>query len=114
MADRRKTVRAVVRLEVEGEDRNLFRVPLYVTENLSRGGMFLITTNPLEEGTELSLRFSLPGEKKPMEFTGEVIWAREEEEGGNLAPGMGIRFLRIDEEDREHIGRFTQESSKRK
>ncbi len=104
-------MRAVVRLDVEGSREYLLRVPLYVTANLSRGGMFLITTNPLKEGTELNLRFSLPGARKPIEVIGEVLWVRDENDLSNLPPGMGIRFLRIDEEDIKQIGDFVEESA---
>jgi uncharacterized protein (TIGR02266 family) len=109
MAERRKSVRAVVRLEVEGGKRNLLRVPLYVTENLSRGGMFLITKDPLKEGTELNLEFSLPKDEKTIKVTAKVIWAREADEKENLAPGMGILFTKISDEDRGHISNFVEE-----
>ena len=108
MAERRKSVRAVVRLEVEGGKQNLLRVPLYVTENMSRGGMFLITKDPLMEGTELNLKFSLPGDEKAIEVTAEVLWAREGEERQDIPPGMGIRFIKISDEDRDHIGNFVE------
>jgi uncharacterized protein (TIGR02266 family) len=114
MAERRKNIRAVVQLEVEGEKRLLLRVPLYVTANLSRGGMFLITTDPLKEGTQLNLSFSTPGDKRMIKVTGEVVWARDEKESPDRPPGMGIRFLRIEEKDREHIGGFVEELSVKK
>ncbi len=109
MADRRSNVRAVVKLKVDRGEQYLLRVPLFVTANLSRSGMFLITRNPLKEGTDLDLRFYLPKDKKRIDVTGMVVWAREQGDVANLPPGMGIRFVRINNDDQEHIGNFVEE-----
>ena len=101
MADRRVNVRAVVRLEVE--NRNLERVPLFVTANLSAGGMFLITKNPLPEGTNLRLRFRLPKEKVFIQTLAKVLWVREESATSSSPPGMGVLFLECAPADQERI-----------
>ncbi|OGP60314.1 MAG: hypothetical protein A2V67_07030 [Deltaproteobacteria bacterium RBG_13_61_14] len=107
MADRRANVRAVVRLEVK--NRNLKRVPLFVTANLSVGGMFLITKNPLPEQTRLRLRFCLPKDKAPLNTVARVLWVREEDSVLRLPPGMGVQFLECSPEDRERIRAFIEE-----
>ena len=112
MAERRKSVRAVVRLEVDGGKQSLLRVPLYVTENLSRGGMFLITKDPLMEGTELNIKFSLPGDEKAIQVTAKVLWAREGEEEQNIPPGMGLLFTSISDGDRDHIRSFVEKMAR--
>ena len=107
MPDRRANVRAVVRLEVESLD--LQRVPLYVTANLSRGGMFLITRNPLPERTEMRLRFTLPGDPDPIQALARVMWVREESAAGGPPPGMGVRFLKCPAGDQERIIALVEE-----
>jgi len=107
MADRRANVRAVVRLEVK--NRNLKRVPLYVTANLSVGGMFLITKNPLPEQTRLRLRFCLPKDKNPVNALARVLWVREAVSAPHLPPGMGVQFLECSPEDRQRIRAFVEE-----
>lgn len=106
MADRRANVRAVVRLEVE--ERDLFRVPLYVTANLSVGGLFLITKTPLPAETQLKLRFRLPKDRTYIQTTAKVLWAREEDLAAGLAPGMGVQFLECAPADREKIRAFIE------
>jgi uncharacterized protein (TIGR02266 family) len=109
MADRRSNVRAVVKLQVERGEQYLLRVPLFVSANLSKGGMFLITRTPLKEGTDLNLRFSLPKEKKRIDVGAVVVWVREQADELNLPPGMGIRFVRINKDDQEHIANFVEQ-----
>jgi len=109
MVDRRRDLRAMVRLEVEPGNLSLKRPPFYVTGNISTSGMFLITSDPLPEKTRLKLQFEVPGEAKKIEVIGEVIWCREQGERPALVPGMGIKFLRIREQDRASIDRFVRE-----
>ena len=106
MADRRANVRAVVRLEVE--ERELFRVPLYVTANLSVGGMFLITKTPLPPQTELKLRFRLPKDRVYIQTVAKVLWAREESTAPGPPPGMGVQFLECAPADREKLRAFLE------
>ena len=106
MADRRANVRAVVRLQVE--ERELFRVPLYVTANLSVGGMFLITKTPLPPQTQLRLRFRLPKDRTFIQTVAKVLWARDDSTAPGPAPGMGVQFLECSPEDRERIRAFIE------
>jgi len=61
------------------------------SSNLSEMGIFLVTPAPPATGTRMDLRFSVPGEERPIEVTGEVMWI-EQGQGGS-EPGMGIRFI---------------------
>jgi uncharacterized protein (TIGR02266 family) len=107
MADRRANVRAVVRLEVE--NRDLGRVPLYVTANLSAGGMFLITKDPLPEETRLRLKFVLPTDKTPLQTVARVLWVREEEKANpGQPPGMGVQFLECSPRDQARLRAFVE------
>lgn len=106
MADRRANVRAVVRLEVQ--NANLQRVPLYVSANLSRGGMFLITKNPLPENTELRLRFKLPADAAAVDTLARVLWVREESPDPGKPPGMGVKFVDCSAADRQRLHQFLE------
>jgi len=98
--DDRVPLKARVDYELLSEDTFLFEY----TSNVSRGGIFLATRNPLPVGTQLNLRFSLPSGEGTIETTGQVVWVNEYKAGGkNLNPGMGIEFLDLDERDRESI-----------
>ena len=69
--------------------------------NLSELGIFLVTARPAPRGTELELRFKVPGDEGVLEVAGEVMWV--DRGGDGRQPGMGIRFLEPTAELRERI-----------
>jgi hypothetical protein len=96
----KKEIRKVVRKELRKEPRvSIFvRVDFkdkedfiyYYSRNLSRGGIFIQTVDPLPPGTPIFLQLR-----------------KEENEVGNKAiPGMGIQFLRIDEQNKKLLDDF--------
>jgi len=77
-----------------------------VISNLSVGGLFIKTNDPLNKGEQTDLVIFLPDRKKKLEVSGRVVWAsREEREtpDGKLAAGMGVKFLDLSYEDIERI-----------
>ena len=61
--------------------------------NLSLGGMFIATSNPVPPGTEVMLRFMLPGLSDPLSFRVRVVWTQGQEAGSGVISGMGVCFL---------------------
>ena len=109
-ANQRRAPRVLVDLEVDyaSEENYLFA---YIT-NISATGIFVRTTTPEQPGTHLNLRFELPpAEDEPrsmhrkIEVEGEVIWVNPYRPGApdNLHPGMGIRFVGLDDEMRDQL-----------
>jgi uncharacterized protein (TIGR02266 family) len=107
-AERRRTIRAVARIEVQDKDHPRERVPLYISGNVSEGGLFLITMDPYAPGTELSVKFNLPDDQKPIEAMGTVIWKRDQRQNPKGQPGMGVQFMNISKTDRERICKFVE------
>ena len=103
MVERRGTVRAIAKIEVFKKEGPVNRVPLYVSGNVSAGGLFLITQQPFEPGTDLLISFSLPKDGKKISAEGSVVWKREARDSGDQRPGMGVQFMKIDKEDQERI-----------
>src|SRR3954451_6799527 len=99
-AERRRAPRVLVDLEVDyaSEDNYLFA---YITD-ISATGIFVRTTTPEQPGTHLNLKF---GDRPGLEVEGEVIWVNPYRPGtpDNLHPGMGIRFLGLDNELRDRL-----------
>jgi uncharacterized protein (TIGR02266 family) len=91
-----------VDLEVDyaSEDNYLFA---YITD-ISATGIFVRTTTPEQPGTLLNLRFAGDAEQ-PIEVEGEVIWVNPFRPGvpDNLHPGMGIRFVGLDDDMRDRL-----------
>src|SRR3954470_24780087 len=96
-AERRGTPRVLVHLEVDcaSEDNYLFA---YITD-ISATGIFVRTTTPEQPGTHLNLKFGT------LEVEGEVIWVNPYRPGApdSLHPGMGIRFVGLDEDVRDRL-----------
>src|ERR1700760_406942 len=109
-SDRRAAPRVFVDFEVDyaSEDNYLFA---YITD-ISATGIFVRTTTPEAPGTHLNLRFAAEHARASLEVEGEVIWVNPYRPGvpDNLHPGMGIRFVAIDNDLRDQllelIGRF--------
>lgn len=59
--------------------------------NISLGGMFILTDQPLELGTQFRIRFIVPGWAEAIETRAEVRWRRPPGPGP-LRSGMGVRF----------------------
>lgn len=66
--------------------------------DLSPGGMYIDTINPLPEGSAISFRFSLPGDESesPISGEGQVVWMVHMQ-------GMGVSFTRISDDDRDRL-----------
>jgi uncharacterized protein (TIGR02266 family) len=102
-SDRRRAPRVLVDLEVDYalEDNYLFA---YITD-ISATGIFVRTTTPEQPGTHLNLRFQPDDDADPIEVEGEVIWVNPYRPGApdNLHPGMGVRFVDLDDELRDRL-----------
>jgi uncharacterized protein (TIGR02266 family) len=80
------------------------------TMNISKGGMFISTRDPLPEGTTLTLKLKVPESKEEITLEGEVVWrVKPDESKGTLIPGMGLKFKNIDEEVIKKIERIIGE-----
>jgi len=66
--------------------------------DLSPGGMYIDTLNPLPEGSDISFQFSLPGDASERLVSGEgrVVWMVHMQ-------GMGIRFTSLPDDDRDRL-----------
>jgi uncharacterized protein (TIGR02266 family) len=53
--------------------------------NISTGGVFVETGEPLVPGQEITLTFSFPNQERPMKLTGQIVWSVEDR-------GMGVKF----------------------
>ena len=71
------------------------------TGDINEGGMFIETDTPRDPGTEVLLRFSLPGSERIIETIGTVV--RINDGTDNSPRGMGIEFEDLREEARAHI-----------
>jgi type IV pilus assembly protein PilZ len=71
--------------------------------NISAMGIFVKTTDPVLVGTRVVLSFAPPG-SEPFKLEGQVAWINAvRADGDNPNPGMGVRFVNLQPEERERI-----------
>lgn len=95
----RRDLRTAIVFEDEFGD-GLFYV---YSENISLGGLFLASSVPLRIGTMLFLSFHLPGYKRPLRVTGEVVRVQRPGDDGD---GIGIRFVGVPANILKKLGGF--------
>ncbi|HEY5998603.1 MAG TPA: PilZ domain-containing protein [bacterium] len=86
--ERRKFPRVPILIEIYYQsDSPVIRSRL---ADLSEGGLFVDTLNPLPQGAEVKFRFVLPGKaiQEPIVGLAKVAWIQP-------AVGMGIEFVRF-------------------
>lgn len=73
------------------------------TRNISKGGLFVQTSLPLEVGERVRLRLTLPGGDAPFGLDGVVKWVSTLRDKDKHAPGMGIEFVDFDEHTKQRL-----------
>ena len=75
--------------------------------DVSRGGLFIKTANPFPPGTLLKFEIRLANDQAVIAGVGRVAWKREEgPSGGGAPPGMGIKFIKVDEASKAIVDRL--------
>jgi c-di-GMP-binding flagellar brake protein YcgR len=100
-ADRRKYERAEATAQVEYELTNSSSGPSRVRRNManiSLGGVFISTEEPIRTGTRMVVRFELPNKHRVIAVS-RVRYVKKD-------IGLGVEFLSLDEEDREELKEY--------
>jgi uncharacterized protein (TIGR02266 family) len=103
--ERRVMKRQEIKTELNFEDETNFYVGF--TEDISVGGVFVVTWDIFPIGHHMILNFSLPGIKDPIRVEGVVRWVREHNTfDPDLWPGMGIQFKNLPGNLKDDIENF--------
>lgn len=94
--DRRKFPRTKLSLLVQYRSNTFEEFLAEYSDNLSRGGIFIRTDSPREEGSLIYLQFSLSDGSRLIEGLGRVVRVNPVGVEGRV-PGMGIEFVNFDE-----------------
>jgi uncharacterized protein (TIGR02266 family) len=97
--NRRSSPRVVLGISISYRIGNT--IAAAVSLNISHGGLAVRNTSPPAVGTELKIRFRLPGGKKEIEGDARVAWA-------DRRLGMGLQFARLDDGDQAAVDEFVQ------
>lgn len=80
--------------------------------NISQGGVFINTRNPLAVGTDVKILIQLPGAQFPYHLDGRVTRVSEFDNHANMVPGMAVEFTGVDEARRKEIESFVERLKK--
>lgn len=95
---RRQEQRVHKVLELEFKSKEEF-LKAY-SEDVSSGGIFMNTEEPLLQGEHFMLNLFLPNDPEALEIECEVSWNRPVTgDPGARAPGMGVKFIKISNDD---------------
>jgi uncharacterized protein (TIGR02266 family) len=101
----RKPVAAQLRCNSGASPGFLF----FDTQDLSVGGAFLRADLLLEQGEELDVEFSLPGDERVLRAHARVAWVRRAD-SETASSGMGLEFVNLSGADRDALATFLEES----
>jgi uncharacterized protein (TIGR02266 family) len=87
---RRRYRRVTVRLQAVYEHAGAVHEAFATT--LGAGGLFVATDAPLEKGSQLQIRFCIPGGSRLHHLDARVVWAHRPGDPGQQGHGMGLAF----------------------
>jgi uncharacterized protein (TIGR02266 family) len=102
----RKQTRVQKTLTLMFKDRKSF-VKAY-TDNISKGGLFIMTERPLKQGEQFLLKLQVPDLPEPIKLNCEVSWVREQTDTEKRPPGMGIKFYKMTKKDNQVLNQYFQ------
>lgn len=82
-----------------------------LTHNISAGGLFIATEEPLKRGDKVAVRFSVPGSNYVFDKQATVCWTRPvDADGGDhrTMAGAGVQFDSLTDEEQKILNAFLQ------
>jgi uncharacterized protein (TIGR02266 family) len=107
----RESVRVPLDLNVNFESRG--EVSKCLMKNLSAGGLFVASESPLPLGTPFNVRIRIERTGEEIELPGEVVSVGASPDLAEEQHGMGIRFVHLDDAQREQIAEFSEHAMKK-
>lgn len=101
--------RAEVEIEIQYRTGQEFLAAY--TKNISGGGVFIRTAQPLPLNQKVELRFTLPGLDRRFEIGGLVVWVNTSSRS-SFPAGMGIKFNEIEPADAKTIADFVKDGGR--
>lgn len=91
-ADSRQNLRApsiIQKIHLDAERLFFFGY----SKNISRSGLFVASTHPLNPGEQIDLEIPLPINNETIRCKCEVVWRRPLGKQVPFEPGMGLKFI---------------------
>src|SRR5262245_21926267 len=106
-------MRSPVTLKIKFKSATLDQFIERYSVDVSRGGIFIRTKEPLAVGSPLRFEFQLQ-DAQPLIFgEGTVVWIREHDPSRTgVAPGMGVRFDKLTPHNQQVLDKILQEKAR--
>src|SRR5260370_22021287 len=110
----RRDMRTPITLKIKFKSSNLDQFTGPYSVDVSRGGIFIRSKEPLPVGTQLRFEFQLQDASSLIAGDGTVVWIREHDPARQgVAPGMGVKFDKLAAESQRVLDRILSEKQKR-
>ncbi len=90
--ENRQSTRLLVDVKVDYRTEGSSFITDY-SDNISRSGMFIKTSLPLQKGEKVRIRLQLPDGDAPFALDGVIKWVSTMREQETHPPGMGVQFV---------------------
>jgi uncharacterized protein (TIGR02266 family) len=109
----RQGKRTPVTLKIKFKSETLEQFIERYAVDVSQGGIFIRTKEPLAVGTQMKFEFQLRDASPLIAGEGTVVWTRENDPSRPaIAPGMGVRFDRLADGSQNVLERILAEKAK--
>jgi uncharacterized protein (TIGR02266 family) len=109
----RQGKRTPVTLKIKFKSETLDQFIERYAVDVSQGGIFIRTKEPLAVGTQMKFEFQLRDASPLIAGEGTVVWTRENDPSRPaIAPGMGVRFDRLADGSQGILERILAEKAK--
>lgn len=110
----RQSKRTPVTLKIKFKSATLDQFIERYAIDVSQGGIFIRTKDPLPVGTTMRFEFQLRDASPLIMGEGTVVWIREHSPNqAGVAPGMGVRFDRITESSQTVLDQILSQKAQR-
>jgi uncharacterized protein (TIGR02266 family) len=109
----RQAKRTPVTLKIKFKSATLEQFIERYAVDVSHGGIFIRTKEPLPVGTQMRFEFQLRDATPLITGEGTVVWTRENDPARpGVAPGMGVRFDRLGDGSQEVLDKILAQKAK--
>jgi uncharacterized protein (TIGR02266 family) len=109
----RQGKRTPVTLKIKFKSETLEQFIERYAVDVSQGGIFIRTKEPLAVGTQMKFEFQLRDATPLIAGEGTVVWTRENDPSRPaIAPGMGVRFDRLADGSQQVLEKILAEKAK--
>jgi uncharacterized protein (TIGR02266 family) len=106
----RKSPRALISIIARYRSPSIFEFVNEQCYDLSQGGMFIKSDNPVNPGTLLKLECLIDDSPDVIQGVARVVWVRRENRADGPS-GMGVKFIRLDSGSPEIIERLVEKAA---